>query len=65
MEDTRTSQVKPEIVIEPLLYGEYYVSVYENKQMLLDKKYYVNSLEAALLVAKKISDQRGFTYIVS
>lgn len=40
-----------EIAIEPLLFGEYYVSVYKDKDLILDKKYYCINLDTAMITA--------------
>lgn len=43
-----------EIAIEPLLYGEYHVAVYEDQELMLDKKYYCTSNFSAKLIAKDL-----------
>lgn len=45
---------KKEIAIESLLFGEYAVAVYENQQLVLDKKYYCANLESACLTAQEL-----------
>lgn len=49
-----------EIAIERALFGDYWVAVYEDQQLLLDNKYFVNSLEAAMLVADKLQKQEEY-----
>lgn len=43
-----------EIAIEPLLFGEYYVAVYENQELLLDKKYYCINRVVAEITAQEL-----------
>ena len=51
----------PHILIEPLLYNEYFVAVYdENSNLLLDKKYYTKSLLSAKITAYEISKTDSF-----
>lgn len=48
---------KYEVTIEPLLYGDFYIAVYKDEQLVLDKKYYVNNLTTAVSVAKVLIKQ--------
>lgn len=50
---------KYEVTIEPLLYGDFYIAVYKDEQLVLDKKYYVNNMTAAVSVAKVLIKQYG------
>ena len=45
------------IEIEPLFFQEYYVAVYKDLDLILDKKYYCINLEVALLTAQELSKQ--------
>lgn len=50
--------MKKEIAIEALLFGEYYVGVYENQNLILDKKYYCVNLEVAEMTAKFLKENK-------
>ena len=43
-----------EIAIEALLFGDYHVAVYEDQNLVLDKKYYCAGRESAELTAKEL-----------
>ncbi len=40
-----------EIAVEPLFFGEYYVAVYKDRNLILDKKYYCINLDTAMITA--------------
>ena len=43
------------ILIEPLMFGDYFVAVYDDRNiLLLDKKYFTSGFESALLVAREL-----------
>lgn len=43
-----------EIAIETLLFGDFHVAVYENQQLVLDKKYYCAGRKSAEETAKEL-----------
>lgn len=43
-----------EITVEPLLFGDFHIAVYKDKQLVLDHKYFVNDLAAAQIVFNKL-----------
>ena len=43
-----------EIAIETLLFGDYAVAVYDNQELILDKKYYCAGLTSAVETAKEL-----------
>lgn len=55
--------MKTRILIEPLLFGDFYVAVYDEKNdLLLDKKYFTPSLLSANMAAvdlKQRTEWRG------
>ena len=43
-----------EIAIEKLLFGDFYVAVYKDQELLLDKKYYCAGIVSALATATEL-----------
>jgi hypothetical protein len=46
-----------EIAIETLLFGEYYVAVYENQDLVLENKYYCINKDIAEQTAKVLQEK--------
>ena len=55
-----------EIAIEQLLFRDYYVAVYVDQDLILDKKYYCaglpSAIQTALELQKKYPDYKIITY---
>jgi hypothetical protein len=50
---------KNRILIEPLLFGDYYVAIYdERNELLLDKKYFTSGYNSAILVAAELRSRK-------
>lgn len=49
-----------EIAIEQMLFGDWCIAVYENQELLLDKKYFVNDYNIARAVANKLKEKEEY-----
>ena len=46
--------IEKEIAIEKLLFNDYYVAVYKDQDLVLDRKYYCAGNESALATAEEL-----------